>query len=223
MKRQTKLALAGAGTALAVVIAGSGVASAAGDAITSGNNPFSRVLDSLVSKGTITKAQADAIVAATDADRAAHQAQRDAFRADMDAHRAAEQKLIADTLGLDWTAIQTRLQAGETLGAIAGDKKAALTTALVAFEKSELDAAVKAGRLTEAQATEMKANVEARVADKLAGTGRMGKGMGPRGGGMMGDNDGDGFGPRGGRGHHGHGFGPDDMGNGLVDKSTTNG
>lgn len=216
MKRQTKLALAGAGTALAVVIAGTGVASAAGDAITSGNNPFSRVLDSLVSKGTITKSQADAIVAATEADRAARDADHEARHADMEMHRAAEQKLIADTLGLEWSAIQTRLQAGETLGAIAGDKKAALTTALVAFEKSELDAAVKAGRITEAQATEMKANVEQRVADKLAGTGRMGKG--PRG-----DGDGDGFGPRGGRGHHGRGFGPGDMGNGLTDKSSTNG
>lgn len=221
MKRQTKLALIGAGSALAIAIAGTGVASAA-DTVTKGNNPLSRLLNSLVGKGTITQTQADAIVSAADDMRAKDDAARDA-------RRTAQQKVITDTLGLQWTAIQTRLQNGESLATIAGDKKAALISALVAFEKSQIDADVKSGRLTEAQATTIKANVETRVTNMVNGTGPMGKGMGPMGGRMGdGDGDGDGFGPgkdgfgRGhGRGHHGFDGAP--MGTPPTSGSTSNG
>lgn len=210
MKRQTKLALVGAGSALAIAIAGTGVASAATDVVTKGNNPLSRLLSSLVSKGTISQSQADAIVSAADEmrtqDQTARNARRDAF-----------QKVITDTLGLQWSTIQTRLHNGETLAKIAGDKKATLITALVAFEKSQIDADVKSGRLTESQATSIKANVETRVTNMVNGTGRMGRGMGPMRGHMDGDGFGRGDGDFGGRGH---GFMDEPMGTPPTSGST---
>ena len=90
------------------------------------------VLAGLVTKGTITQAQSDAITAALTAARTAHDAARIAGQATNNAQRAAHEALIATTIGIDAATIKTRLAAGETLGAIAGAKKAALITALVA-------------------------------------------------------------------------------------------
>jgi len=143
---------------------------------------FSTVLSGLVSKGTITQAQADAVLAALIAARPAKD-DNDGVRPDkatMDAHRAAQEALVASTIGLDAATIKTRLAAGETLAAIAGAKKDALIAALVAFETKEIDARVTAGTLTAAQATSMKADLTAHVTAAINAVG--GKGMGPKGG-----------------------------------------
>ena len=143
---------------------------------------FQTVLSGLVSKGTITQAQADAILAALIAARPAKD-DNDGVRPDkatMDAHRAAQEALVASTIGLDAATIKSRLAAGETLAAIAGAKKDALITALVAFETKEIDARVTAGTLTAAQATSMKADLTAHVTAAINAVG--GKGMGPKGG-----------------------------------------
>jgi hypothetical protein len=203
MRRQTRLALVGAATAIVVAIGGAGIASATD--IAQGNNPLSNLLGKLVGNGTITQNQADAIVKAADEDHAAHEAERTA-------HQQAKQDAIATAIGLDWSTIQTRLQNGETLASIAGDKKDALIKALVALEEQEIAQRVKDGVLTEEQATQIKNSLTDRITAMVNGTfgPRGGMGMGPRG---MGDHDGDGpdddFGePRmgGHRGHHG-GFG----------------
>lgn len=215
MKRQTKLALAGAGTALVLVIGGAGIASASGDSVTT-SNPLSRLLSSLVGKGTITQSQANAIITAADEMRGQDQAAHDA-------RRTAKQKVISDTLGLQWSDIQSRLRKGDSLATIAGAKKDALIAALVAFEKTEIDADVKAGRLTADQATQIKTTLVSRVTDMVSGKrmgGHMhGRGMDdmrPRG---MGDMDGDDFG-----GHHGGmGFGPDGWGTTASTSPSTNG
>jgi len=90
------------------------------------------------------------------------------------------------------------LQAGESLAQIAGAKKDALIAALVADKTKRIDAAVTAGTLTAAQATQMKANLVAHVTEKVnavGGKGPFGKGpKGPKG--PKGDRDG--------RGGHGH-------------------
>ena len=143
---------------------------------------FQTVLSGLVSKGTITQAQADAVLAAL---IAAHPAKDDndgvrPDKATMDAHRAAQEALVASTIGLDAATIKSRLAAGETLAAIAGAKKDALITALVAFETKEIDARVTAGTLTAAQATTIKADLTAHVTAAINAVG--GKGMGPKGG-----------------------------------------
>jgi hypothetical protein len=64
--------------------------------------------------------------------------ERGASNAEHEARHDAKQKVIADTLAMEWAAIQARLLAGETLADIAGDKKAALIEALVAHEQAEL-------------------------------------------------------------------------------------
>lgn len=128
------------------------------------------VLAGLVTKGTITQTQADAIIAAL---TAAKEAMHDSNNTAMGAQRAAHEALIATTIGIDIATIKSRLVAGETLGAIAGAKKPALITALVAEATKTIDAAVTAGKLTTEQATTLKANLTVRITaqvDSVRGT-----------------------------------------------------
>ena len=156
----------------------------AGNAANGPEANFKTVLSGLVTKGTITQAQADAVLAALVAARPAKgDNDNDGVRPDkaaMDAHRAAQEALVASTLGIDAATIKTRLAAGETLAAIAGAKKDALIAALVAFETKEIDARVTAGTLTAAQATTLKADLTAHVTAAVNDAG--GKGFGPKGG-----------------------------------------
>jgi len=157
----------------------------------------STVLGGLVSKGTLTQAQVDAIKKAFDDARGE-------MRAKMDAERAAHEKVITDALGISAADLATRLKAGDSLATIAGAKKDALITALVGYHTKKIDDAVAAGKLTAAQATSMKANLKDHVTRMVEST--RGPGKGPR--------DGDGMGPHGkgpkGMGHHGKG--PDGKG-----------
>ena len=134
------------------------------------------VLAALVSKGTITQAQADAITAALTAAEAAAIANRPANVGRPDP--AATIALISSTIGVDAATIQKRLAAGETLAAIAGAKKDALIAALVAAETKRIDAAVTAGKLTAAQATTMKSTLTAHITEEVNST----RPMGPKGG-----------------------------------------
>ena len=118
------------------------------------------VLSTLVKAGTITQAQADAINAAATAARSAHDANKGA-------NREAHQTLIATTIGKSTAEIQAGLAAGKSLGVIAGDKRAALITALVADETKRIDAAVAAGKMTATQATTLKAGLTAHVTAKV--------------------------------------------------------
>ena len=140
-------------------------------------------LSALVAKGTITQAQADAITAAVTAAETAKRAAHDADHAARDAERVALEALVSKTIGVDSATIRTRLAAGESLGAIAGAKKAELISVLVAEHTKRIDAAVTAGKLTAAQATTLKAGLTAHVTaevDRVGGPG-MGKGKGDRG------------------------------------------
>ena len=168
---------------------------------------LSALLSTLVTKGTITQAQADAITAAAAAAEAARDAARPAMgpkggKAGMDAKLA----VVATTLGLDTTTVLTRLQGGETLATIAGVKKDALIAALVADETKRIDADVTAGKLTAAQATTIKADLIAHVTAEVNATAP----VGPMGG------DRDGHGPKGGKGGRGHG----PMGDGPMGGTT---
>ena len=161
---------------------------------------LSALLSTLVTKGTITQAQADAIIAAHTAAEAARDALRppkgpQGDKASMDARLT----VISKTLGIDTATVLTRLQAGETLATIAGAKKDALISALVADETKRIDAAVTAGTLTATQATALKANLVAHVTEEVNSTRPIGPKMGDRGG--KGGKDGRGHGgPRGGMG-----------------------
>jgi len=136
------------------------------------------VLADLVKAGTITQAQSDAISKAlVNAPAAA--------KAAAEAQKAAHEKLIADTVGLAWADIQTRLQAGETLAAIAGAKKDALVAALVKEATDRIDAAVAAGRLTAEQATQQKTGLAERIAAQVASIHKAPGAMGKKGKGAV--------------------------------------
>ncbi|CAB5042705.1 unannotated protein [freshwater metagenome] len=218
MERKTIFKIAAAGTSVALIIGGAGIATAH-PSNEKGKKTFSRALSSLVGKGTITQNQADEITKAIDADRTAQEV----------AHTAAQtarENLVATTLGIDTATIKSRMAAGETLAAIAGTKTDALIAALVKLETTEIDARVTAGVLTAAQATTKKATLQARVTAEInktrgsmGGPGKGGPGRGGKGDHMGGDN-------RGGRGHGG-GFGDRDGGTGpsvnggLTNNATT--
>jgi hypothetical protein len=140
------------------------------------------VLATLVKDSTITQAQADKITAALTAARAAHEANEGSKRGILEAERAARQSLIATTIGKSIAEIQSALASGQSLGAIAGDKRTALITALVADHTKKIDAAVTAGKITAAQATNMKANLTAHVTAQVdAVRPAIGPGMGKGG------------------------------------------
>ena len=152
------------------------------------------ILKDLVSKGTLTQAQADALTAAVTAAKAAHDANRPVGGkgGPLGADRAAMEALVSTTIGVDSATVKSRLQAGESLAQIAGAKKDALIAALVADHTKRIDAAVTAGKLTAAQATQMKTNLVAHVTEEVNEVG----GKGPFGKGPKGGKDG--------RGGHGH-------------------
>ena len=168
-----KLIAAIATTALALTVSSGAVASADSG---KGKDKLSSLLSGLVSKGTITQSQADAIIqAAKDA--------RTAGKVAMDKDRAAIDAVVTSTLGISIDTIKTRLKAGETLAAIAGDKKAALITAISAEINKQIDAALTAGKLTAAQATSEKAKTTERVTkmvERVKGFGHKGDKGGAR-------------------------------------------
>ena len=152
-------------------------------------------LSALVTKGTISQAQADAITAAATAAETAKRAAKDAVHAAKDAARVALEALISKTIGVDSATIRTRLAAGESLGVIAGAKKAELIALLVADKTKRIDADVTAGKLTAEQATARKAGLTAHVTAEVDSVGgKRGPGMGHKDG-------------KGGRGHGGPGKG----------------
>ena len=163
----------------------------AGQAGVGPEQALATILKDLVTKGTLTQAQADAVTAAAAAAKAAHDANRPmgGKGGPLGADRAAIETLVSTTIGVDTATIKSRLQAGESLAQIAGAKKDALIAALVADETKRIDAAVTAGTLTAAQATTLKANLVAHVTEEVNAVG----GKGPFG-----------KGPKGGRGGHGH-------------------
>ena len=172
----------------------------AGQAGVAPEQALASILKDLVSKGTLTQAQADAVTAAATAARAAHEAQHGMGKGGpLGADRAAIETLVSTTIGVDTATIKSRLQAGESLAQIAGAKKDALIAVLVADKTKRIDADVTAGKITAAQATEKKANLVAHVTEEVnevggkghkgGKDGRGGHGRdhrGPKGGGMGG-------------------------------------
>jgi len=145
-----------------------------------------KILAELVKAGTITQVQSDAISKKFDDAKAAMESKR----AERDARRAAVEALVATTIGVDAATIKSRLAAGETLAAIAGAKKDALISALVAQATKEIDARVAAGKMTPAQATAAKADLTKKVTSRVEST------KGPKGFGLKDHKAGKGKGAR---------------------------
>lgn len=149
----------------------------------------SPVLAALVTKGTITQAQADAIVAAVTAaqvaERGGEGSPKGGPKKVPNADRAAMEKLVSDAIGVDTATINSRLRAGESLATIAGAKKDVLIAALVAEATKRIDAAVTAGTLTAAQATTLKSTLVAKTTEQInetRGAGFPGAPKGKKGG-----------------------------------------
>lgn len=159
-----------------------------------GVDVLTSVLAKLVTAGTITQVQSDAIVKALADDKVAKDAARDAERVANDAARLAQQAkheaVITGALGITAAELKVQLQSGKTLAEIAGTKKDALIAALVAEKSADLDAAVTAGKLTAAQVANAKLNLVALVTAEISSKrppmgGQMG-GMNGKGGQMGG-------------------------------------
>ena len=123
------------------------------------------ILGGLVTKGTITQIQADAIKAAVVA--AAETAKANRPGESKGANRAAMDALISSTLGIDSATIKSRLMAGETLAAIAGANKDALIAAMVTERTRKIDAKVSEGKITAEQAVILKSDLVARVTAQI--------------------------------------------------------
>ncbi|OIQ85853.1 hypothetical protein GALL_323030 [mine drainage metagenome] len=119
-----------------------------------GSLQLTAVLSSLVTAGTITQAQSDAITNALASARTTRVNT-------MSTERNARLNLIASTLGMDAATVQSKLRTGISLASLAGDKTGVLITALVNLESQQIDAAVAAGRMTATQAAAKKANLVA--------------------------------------------------------------
>jgi polyhydroxyalkanoate synthesis regulator phasin len=169
-------------------------ASVAGQVGVGPEQALATILKDLVTKGTLTQAQADAVTAAAAAAKTAHDEDlpMGPKGGPLDADRAAMEALVSTTIGVDSATIKSRLAAGETLATIAGVKKDALIAALVADETKRIDAAVTAGKLTAAQGTAMKSTLVAHVTEGVNATHGAGFSGAPKGG-------------KGGRGHGGMG------------------
>jgi len=126
------------------------------------------MLSGLVSNGTITQSQADAIIKAAEGMRAASKSIKDANRTALDS-------VITSTLGISLDTLTSRLKAGETLSSIAGDKKSALITALAAEINKQIDAALAAGKITADQATAQKGKSVERVTNMVNNVREFGK------------------------------------------------
>ena len=123
------------------------------------------VLAALVTSKTLTQAQADAILAALVAARAAKPVTHveDDGETDHNAKPVLNITLIASTLGVDTATVTAGIAAGKSLATIAGAKRAALIAALVADATKSIDASVTAGKTTPAQAVTQKAALLAQI------------------------------------------------------------
>ena len=173
-------------------------------------DPAVAVLAKLVTAGTITQAQSTVILAALQAARPpmgsgeageGPMGHGEMGHGPMGFNLGKNIVLVTSTLGITAAQLQTDLAAGKSLATIAGTKTAALITALVAAETTEINARVTSGKITQAQATTLIAGLQALVTTVVNAT--------PPVGGME-------------HGRHGHGFGGG-MGGGMGTPSVSPG
>ena len=143
-------------TAVALTVSGTTFASADNRMGGREGKGINSLLSSLVTNGTITQSQADAIAKSATDLRGAAKAMKEANRASLDA-------VVTSTLGISLDTVKSRMKAGESLAQIAGAKKDALIAALTTEVNKQIDAAVAAGKVSAAQAATQKAKTTERV------------------------------------------------------------
>ena len=130
--KNKKLIAATIATGVAISLGTASVSSADDRGFRSGAD-LSTVLNGLKDRGTLTQSQVDAIESAL-------KDSKSAARAEMVAAKDAFTKVLTDTLGISASDLTARMKAGESLASIAGSKKDALISAIVAFQTKTIDA-----------------------------------------------------------------------------------
>jgi len=132
-------------------------------AVTGGVTSLRNALAGLVKDGTLTQAQADK-VASTLESRMPKRGSGGHGRGHLDLDTAAR------VIGVTTDELHTALESGKTLAQVArsqGISRATLVDKLVAAETARLAAAVKAGRLTQAQAEADTAALRTRITERV--------------------------------------------------------
>ena len=180
---------AGASSQSAAAVSATGAGSTTADSTTDAD-PTARlqeVLKPLVDDGTITQAQADAVIEALVAARP-EGGQGGPGRP---GGRGPGFAVVAETLGLTEAEVRDAISNGQTLAQLAeanGSSGAKLVDAILADIKTHMDEKVAAGDLTQAEADARLADAEARVTEFVNNTKPPQSGPGHPGGA---DNDAD--------------------------------
>jgi hypothetical protein len=174
--------LAGVGIGAAMGPAGASAATAATQAVTDRATAIKNALAGLVKDGTLTQAQADKVATTVDGALPKGGFGRHGGRG---GRGGLDLDTAASVIGITRDELRTALESGKTLAQIAQGKnisQATLVDKLVAAEKTRIAAAVKAGRLTQAQADSMTADLTTRVTERVTSTRPMMGGRGRHGG-----------------------------------------
>jgi hypothetical protein len=141
-------------------------------------------VDAAVTAGRITKAQGDEMKARIAAGEVPLVGVGPGRGLHGEGHHFADLGAAASYLGVTEAALETSLRNGSTLADIATEKGksvAGLKAALVTAAKADIAQAVKDGRLTEAQQTELLADLSDRIDGLVNGQLGLHIGHGPRG------------------------------------------
>jgi polyhydroxyalkanoate synthesis regulator phasin len=125
------------------------------------------VLAPLVEDGTLTEAQLDAVVDALVAARPEHGPGRGHGPGHHRGPRGAHLDTVAEVLGISVEDLRTRLEAGETIAEIAGERTQAVIDALVAEATDRINQGVADGRITQEEADEKLADLTQRITDHV--------------------------------------------------------
>lgn len=156
------------GTAGALLVTPASAATSS-NPVTSRLAHFKSALAGLVSDGTLTQAQADKVAATLDKELPKH-------RPGGPGHgprghlRHLELATAAKTLGMTEQALRTQLESGKSLADVAKAQNVSVDTlinALVDAAKAQLATAVKDGRITQAEADRIGANLKARITEHV--------------------------------------------------------
>ena len=193
IKKASALTLAGAMGVAGVgagAVLGSGVAGAATTTTTAVKDRVSSIKDALsglVTDGTLTQAQADKVASTLDSKLPG----KGPFGGGHGGFgpggfggpgRFGGLSDAASVIGITKDALRTGLESGKTLAQLAqtkGISKADLISRLVTAAKADLAAAVKDGKLTQAQSDTISANLQARITKEVDAVREPGEG--PRG------------------------------------------
>jgi hypothetical protein len=196
--------VAGAGAGMALDIAGSAGAAGTVTAVTTPTDPatptstpaapaaptdgtrpdpgtrLQATLQPLIDKGTITQAQADAVIAALKSAMPAGRAGGGGPRGGGMGgggfgHGAdgASLDVVASTIGITAADLRTALQSGQTIAAVAtahGKTADEVIAAVVADRTTKINADVTAGTITQAEADKRLADLQARVTEQVNNT-----------------------------------------------------